>query len=327
MNFIDHKTSGSFPQHSCAKTYQGFKPRPAQLRTGSGRQTKIAVIAERRYLRQEMPGAIIRTFGEREFQTDVICPQGSRFDPQTGNLVAEDGLTFDLNSYDVIVSRNRNGLGLSVLSYAQAAGILTINTPGAIARVRNKAEMAITLCRASVLCPPTILAESISVLSELSPEWFPLILKATYGDNSQGLRVIREPADLAEIHWDDDPVLAQRFLFNDGFDLKLYVCGETVFAARKPSPINGDPSATVQAFQPSASMVELALKAGKIFGLEIYGVDVVETKDGLNVIEVNDFPNFTAVPGAAERICDYILARLRRIRRRNGVRSRAMASV
>ncbi len=313
--------------HLRPESYKELHSRVVRDPTRPNLSIKIGVIAELRYLRQEMPGAMIRAFSERGLEPDVICPQGSQFDPQTGGVLTEDGRKFDLNNYDVIISRNRNGLGLSMLSYAQGAGIPTFNTPDAIARVRNKAQMAIALCRASVLCPPTILAESISVLSELSSDWFPLILKATYGDNSQGLRIIRDPADLAEIHWDDDPVLAQRFLFNNGFDLKLYVCGETVFAARKPSPINGDPSAGVQPLKPSRSMVKLALKAGKIFGLEIYGVDVVETKDGLYVIEVNDFPNFTSVSGAAERICDYILTGLAESPRRDGDSSRGVDSV
>lgn len=313
--------------HSAQDSYKELHKRRAPSPARPNLGIKIGIIAERRYLRQNMPAMIIQAFNTRGIATDVICPQGGHFDPQTGIVVAEDGRKLDLNSYDVMISRNRNGLGLSMLTYTQAAGIPTFNTPDAIARVRNKAEMAIALCRASVLCPPTIVAESISVLSELSSDWFPLILKATYGDNSQGLRVIRQPADLAEIHWVDDPVLAQRFLYNDGFDLKLYVCGETVFAVRKPSPINGDPSAAVRSLQPSPAMVELALKAGKIFGLEIYGVDVVETEDGLHVIEVNDFPNFTNVPDAAERICNHILDRVAEARRSDGIGTRGASSL
>ena len=307
---MDKKTFGSSPIHS-HRGSKGLRHGRDILR--SQYQTRIAVIAERRYLRQEMPAAVIRVFGARGLETDVICPQGARFDARTGVVWEESGSAFDLNDYDVVVSRNRSGLGLSMLSYAQAVGIPTFNTPDAIARVRNKADMAIALSRTSLLCPPTILAESISALTDLSSDWFPLILKATYGDNSQGLRVMRNAADLAEVHWADNPILAQRFLSNDGFDLKLYVCGETVFAARKPSPINGDPAAAVQSVTPSDSMIQLALEAGGIFGLEIYGVDVVEATNGLNIIEVNDFPNFTSVPGAAECICDYILTRTGRL--------------
>ena len=55
--------------------------------------------------------------------------------------------------------------------------------------------------------------------------------------------------------------------------------------------------------------MDLALRCGRVFGLDIYGVDTVETADGVAVLEVNEFPNFTAVAGAAGAIANYILAR------------------
>ncbi|OLB58758.1 MAG: hypothetical protein AUI13_06170 [Gemmatimonadetes bacterium 13_2_20CM_2_69_23] len=55
--------------------------------------------------------------------------------------------------------------------------------------------------------------------------------------------------------------------------------------------------------------MDLALRCGRVFGLDVYGVDTVETADGVAVLEVNEFPNFTAVAGAACTIADYILAR------------------
>lgn len=274
-------------------------------------QPRIGVIAERRYLRQLMPTALIENFAARGIAVDVICPQGGQFDPRRGVFQSEQGEVFNLSDYDLVISRNRSGLGLTMLSYAKAAGVLAINSPVAIQRVRNKAEMAIVLERADAPCPPTILAENLSVLAALNREWFPLILKATYGDNSQGLRVVRQPEELADIHWNDDPILAQKFLPSDGRDLKLYVCGMRVFAVRKPSPIGANPNAVAQPIEPTAAMITLARKAGAIFELEIYGVDVVENADGLHVIEVNDFPNFTGVPGAADYLVDFILSRLK----------------
>jgi len=53
----------------------------------------------------------------------------------------------------------------------------------------------------------------------------------------------------------------------------------------------------------------LALRCGRVFGLDIYGVDAIETADGVAVLDVNEFPNFTAVPDAAGEIADFILAR------------------
>jgi ribosomal protein S6--L-glutamate ligase len=271
---------------------------------------KVGIIAERRYLSQSMPAAALRVLEARGIWADVICPDQARFAPETGLVhLVEDGWTVDLNDYDVVLSRNRNGLGLAMLSYAEAAGVLTINSHASTERIRNKANMAVWLSRAGLMCPPTILARNASTLSALPGSSFPLILKPTYGDNSQGLQLVRRPEDLETVEWSDDLLLAQRYLPSDGFDLKLYVCGRTVYAVYKPSPFNGDLAAAPRPVPATPAMVDLALRCGATFGLEIYGVDTIETPDGLAVIEVNEFPNFSGVPEAAECIADYVLTR------------------
>ena len=272
-------------------------------------RAKVGFIVERRYLRQEMPEAVIRTLQSRGVAADVICPQGAFFDPETSVVRTQGGTTTNLSGYDLIVSRNRNGLGLAMLAYADAAGIPAVNTHASTQRVRNKAKMAIALSQAGLPCAPTVLAADASVLAALPEHWFPLILKATYGDNSQGLRLIRRPADLGDLHWSESLVLAQHYVPNEGFDLKLYVCGQRVFAMHKPSPFNRDPQASPRPAPLSGCMVDLALRCGQTFGLDLYGVDAIETADGPVVIEVNEFPNFTGVAGAAEHIADYILGR------------------
>src|SRR5437773_1368778 len=45
---------------------------------------KIAFIVEGRYLRQEMPRAVIRELEARGLEPDVLCPHGAQFDPQSG---------------------------------------------------------------------------------------------------------------------------------------------------------------------------------------------------------------------------------------------------
>ncbi len=237
---------------------------------------KIGFIVERRYLRQEMPGAVIRAFKGRGIETEILSPNDSLFEPEGGLLRSGEGTVFDLNRYDAIVSRNRNPLGLAMLAYADVAGIPALNTHAATQRVRNKAKMAGALSRAGIPCAPTILADDVTFFAGLPNNWFPLILKATYGDNSQGLRLVRHPEELGEIHWGDRLVLAQRYLPNDGFDLKLYVCGETVSAVRKPSPFNGDPKAFPRPVRPDAEMIRFALRCGRLFNLDIYGVDTIE---------------------------------------------------
>jgi ribosomal protein S6--L-glutamate ligase len=260
-----------------------------------------------------MPRLVLHALEAHGVAADVICPDTSHFDPESGLVDSLDhGRTFDLNTYNVVVSRNRHGLGLAMLSYAEAAGALTINSYAATERIRNKANMGVVLNRAAIACPRTILACDPARLAQLPVDEFPLILKPTYGDNSQGLVLVRRRADLDGLEWAEDFVLAQRYLPNDGFDLKLYVCGQTVFAVRKPSPLNGDPAAAMQIVTPTSAMVDLAHRCGAAFGLEIYGVDTIETPDGLAVIEVNEFPNFSGIEAAGECIAAHVLDRVRK---------------
>lgn len=214
-----------------------------------------------------------------------------------------------MRDYDLIVSRNRNPLGLVLLRYAEEAGIAVINSHSSVQKVRNKAKMAVTLALAGTRAAQTFLAGATEALAAQMDGHFPLILKATYGDNGQGLLLVRNREELSDLHWDSDVVLAQHYLPTDGYDLKLYVCGEHIFAVRKPSPFNGDPKAPSLPVAVTPELAQLARKCGVVFGLELYGVDCIETETGPVVIEVNDFPNYTGIPGIAELVADHVLER------------------
>ena len=42
-------------------------------------------------------------------------------------------------------------------------------------------------------------------------------------------------------------------------------------------------------------MLKLARRVGQVFGLDLYGVDVLETPQGLMLVDINDFPSFYGV--------------------------------
>ena len=47
-------------------------------------------------------------------------------------------------------------------------------------------------------------------------------------------------------------------------------------------------------------------RCGQAFGLGLYGLDLIETADGVRVVDLNFFPGYKGVPDAAPRIADYI---------------------
>jgi ribosomal protein S6--L-glutamate ligase len=51
---------------------------------------------------------------------------------------------------------------------------------------------------------------------------------------------------------------------------------------------------------------DIVLKCGEVLGLHLYGVDLVRTEQGPCVVDVNYFPGYKGVPGAAKLIADYV---------------------
>jgi ribosomal protein S6--L-glutamate ligase len=230
----------------------------------------------------------------------------STIDPATVGAEAHDGAWLD--DLDLVVGRGRSLALLCLLTWAETRGTATINRRAAIAGVHNKAEMAVRLAGAGLPMPRTFLGTPDELLARAPPHCYPIILKPSFGDNCQGLRVVESPDELAGISWPEPFVLAQQFLSTDGNDLKLYAIGRDVWAVRKPSPLRSQ-DGPCELVPPTSGRIDLARRCGELFGLDLYGVDCLETEAGTVVVEVNEFPNYTGVPQADDRLADYVLAR------------------
>ena len=121
---------------------------------------------------------------------------------------------------------------------------------------------------------------------------------------------VDRPADLAKLEFtkpDHSFFLAQRYVENTGFDIKLYVAGTEVYAVARKSPLHPDVGVKQRLLPLTPALRELALRTGKIFGLDIYGLDVLETSHGPVVVDINDFPSFSNVQGATTLLTAYVL--------------------
>jgi ribosomal protein S6--L-glutamate ligase len=218
-----------------------------------------------------------------------------------------------LEEAELVVVRGRSVAVLATVLQAERLGIPTINARAAIAAVHNKLEMAVALEVAGVPTPPTWIGPPHELARRVPGSAYPLMLKPIFGDNAHGLRLVAGAAELAVLKWPEPVALAQGYLATDGRDLKLYGIGDRLFAVRKPSPFCPGPLAVGREVQPvslTPELVRLGRRCGRLFGLELFGVDCLETEEGVVVVEVNEFPNYTGVPGAAEALADHVLARL-----------------
>jgi len=212
-----------------------------------------------------------------------------------------------LTGLDLLIARGRSADFFARLSVAEAAGIPTINRRHAIAAVADKAHMATRLRAAGVPMPPTWIGSFEQIIREIPGTAYPLILKPAYGDHCRRIRIVNTRRALGKVEWSEPCVIAQRLLPSNGFDVKIYVIGGRVWAMRRPSPLHGAAAAANTLLRLPAAWRNLARHCGELFGLQLFGVDCIEFDGILNVIKVNDFPNYTAVPEADSLLADFVV--------------------
>ena len=212
--------------------------------------------------------------------------------------------------YDAFVLKSlAEGPGLSILEAAEAVGIPTINNSRAISLVRDKA-VAVAYARAHGLpIPETYFVSHPRLLHQIPIEDYPIVVKPSNGSSCRGIYRLNSPDDLAALEIaeaGESFFLAQRYAENPGFDIKVYVTGQEVYAAiARQSVLHGE---VTEHFVPLTPKVrKLALQVGKLFGLDIYGLDVVDTPQGPAILDINDFPSFGRIPRAVVRISEYVL--------------------
>jgi ribosomal protein S6--L-glutamate ligase len=279
---------------------------------------RLCFIVEERYENDVMPGAVVDVLSSCGHRVDVLRPNGTVTD-------LWDLLPTDVARYDAFVLKTvSSGPGLSLLEAAAAAGVTTVNDHKAIRLARDKAVAAVRARAAGIPFPKTWFASRSTLLDQIPLESYPLVVKPNNGSAMRDVYRVDSPTALARLDIDDSgALLAQPYLPNPGYDVKLYNTGDEVFATVKHSPLHPGSEVVEEQIPVTAELRSLARAVGRVFGLDIYGIDVIETPDGWVVLDVNDFPSFGKVPQAAWRLARTVL---RVTRRQAAARAAAQAS-
>lgn len=206
--------------------------------------------------------------------------------------------------YDLYVLKSSSPMTDQLAALIAANGGRTLNDIAAVQRIRNKISVDKFLRDRGIPIPESYIGGAAQLEAVLE-ERGPLIVKPIGGRHGVGIRIVRNAEELGQAA-SGDGVYAQEFKSGDGFDRKIYVIG-------------GEPWASKKAFAPAASYLEearpvgltkemraVALRVGELLGLEIYGVDMIESGDGLWVVDVNGFPGFKGLPGVVPALASYI---------------------
>lgn len=205
---------------------------------------------------------------------------------------------------DLYLLKSYTELSLSLAGALSARGVNLVNPYEGCAAARNKIVCHQMLQQSGVPVPRAWITSELKLLKDILRD-YPLILKPYMGWRGKGVQLVRHERDLARLRQPSSPLLIQEYIENAGEDLRLYVAGEEVFGIRKrfsqsSFAVDGVPTPV------SDEMRDLALRCGRVFGLRLYGIDVVEGREGPKVIDVNYFPGYKGVPGAAYSVADCI---------------------
>jgi ribosomal protein S6--L-glutamate ligase len=224
--------------------------------------------------------------------------------------------------HDLYVLHQIDGFALSLAGALHAQGAAIVNPYPATLALRDKIVTFRILQTAGVHTPATYVTSHPDKLAPLL-EAGPLIVKPYKGTGGHGVRVIRSAAELADVpHGKEgkarhgkEPVFAQRYHPPQGSDSKMYVIGGRIFGVKKIFPRRTEAEKHGEPFKPTPELCEIVVRCGEAFGIDLYGVDIIESDGTAYVVDMGSIPGFKGVPDAPQHLARYFYAAAERAAR------------
>jgi ribosomal protein S6--L-glutamate ligase len=215
---------------------------------------------------------------------------------------------------DVVIPRigaSITGYGLAVVNQLDMMGVPILNNSVPIARSRDKLRCLQLLARFGVDIPRTVMAHDRREvpLAIRRIGGLPAILKLIQGTQGVGVMIAHTLAEIESI-LDTMKDLGQEILLQEfikeskGSDVRALVIGERVVGAMRRKAEAGEFRSNLhrggegKPIALSKEMADVAVRAVRILGLELAGVDMLESKSGPKIMEVNSSPGFEGLERA-----------------------------
>jgi ribosomal protein S6--L-glutamate ligase len=245
----------------------------------------------------------------------------------------------EVRDIDVIIPRiatNLTRYGAAIVRQFELQNVYTTTRSIALVRSRDKLRSTQLLAKAGVGIPKTVFARETAEVNDLIEQagGTPLIIKVASGTHGKGVVLAETPkaarAVMQAFYVEGVSFLVQEFIEESaGSDIRAVVVGGQVVASMKRQSLDDDfrsnlhQGGTGTPIKLTPEERRTAIKAAKAMGLSICGVDMLRSKRGPLVLEVNASPGFAIEQvtsrNVAEKIIEYVERNAKRRHRKDRV--------
>src|SRR5512142_1846251 len=203
------------------------------------------------------------------------------------------------------------GYGLSVVNQFDMMGVPVLNNAVPIARSRDKLRALQLLSRFGIDIPRTVMCryrDEVRLAVE-QVGGLPCIMKLIQGTQGVGVLIassMTEVEGMLDTMWTlGQEILLQELIAESrGKDVRALVIGDRVVAAMRRTAREGEFRSNIhrggegRAIELPREYAQAAVKAVRVIGLDVAGVDMLESHGGPKIMEVNSSPGFEGLEKA-----------------------------
>lgn len=215
---------------------------------------------------------------------------------------------------------------LDFLNRLERLGVLILNPPKAIEKSVDKFYSLTLLEEAGIPVPHTIVTENpqeaLKAFEELGGD---IVVKPIFGSRGIGSTRLSDSEIATRIFgalaYYHNVIYLQQFIEHGFSDIRAFVVGNRVVASMRRKAetwkTNISRGARPTPTKLNRELKDLAVEAAKTIGCKIAGVDILESKKGPLIIEINSQPGWRGLQivtkvNIAEEIIKYVLRKLKR---------------
>ncbi|PHR10562.1 MAG: 30S ribosomal protein S6--L-glutamate ligase [Aequorivita sp.] len=228
-------------------------------------------------------------------------------------LYFQNELVDDLHAIIPRIGASNTYFGTNVVRHFEAMGIFTVASSEGISNSRDKWTCFQILAKHQIPVPRTVYASFFEFEEQLKTfNGKPIIIKLLEGTHGEGVILTESPqnalATIETLNAAGVKFLLQEYIEEaNGADIRAIVVDGVVVAAMKRKCKSGDfrsnlhRGGTSETISLSPTEEKIAIKAAKAMNLGFCGVDILQSKNGPLVLEINSTPGLEGIENTSGR--------------------------